>query len=115
VAPLGGLAAGTAIPVYVQFTSTEKLVLSPFVFADTHEWDTGLFGINNIQLIMNLLSSPARLIRNTATNGTTITAVGYNAGAAGFTAPPSYQNSVVNVQFLTPSLDIPLPPKSVVP
>lgn len=35
-------------PIYVKFRSTEKLVLSPFVFADSHELSTGLFGINNI-------------------------------------------------------------------
>jgi len=42
--------------IFYQWTSTEKLVLSPFTFSDVHEWDTGLFGINNIQLIMNLQS-----------------------------------------------------------
>lgn len=95
-------------PIYFQFRSTEKLVLSPFVFADTHEWDTGLFGINNIQLIMNLQSSPARLVRSTTRTGRTISAVQYLGSSP-------FQRSVVNVQFLTPSLDVPLPPKSVVP
>lgn len=102
---------GVAIPIYIKWRSTEKLVLSPFVFADTHEMDTGLFGINNIQLIMNLLSSPARVIRSTTRAGRTISAVAYNTTPA----QGSFQNSRVNVQFLTPSLDVPLPPKSVVP
>ena len=97
--------------VYLKWRSTEKLVLSPFVFADAHEMDTGLFGINNIQLIMNLLSSPARVIRSTARAGRTISAVAYNTTPA----QGSFQNSRINVQFLTPSLDVPLPPKSVVP
>lgn len=97
--------------IYVKWRSTEKLVLSPFVFADAHEMDTGLFGINNIQLIMNLLSSPARVIRSTARAGRTISAVAYNTTPA----QGSFQNSRINVQFLTPSLDVPLPPKSVVP
>jgi len=95
--------------LYVRWRSTEKLVLSPFVFSDTHEWDTGLFGINNIQLIMNL-QAPSRLIRSTSFYGRTISQIGYNASAA-----QPFQDSVVNVQFLTPSLDVPLPPKSVVP
>ena len=97
--------------IFIRWRSTEKLVLSPFVFSDVHEWDTGLFGINNIQLIMNLRDS-TRTIRSTVRGGRTLSAIGYNAGVAGGSV---FQNSVVNVQFLTPSLDVPLPPKSVVP
>jgi hypothetical protein len=44
-----GNIVGLAQPIYFRWGSTEKLVLSPFVFSDCHEWDTGLFGINNIQ------------------------------------------------------------------
>jgi len=96
-------------PLYLRWRSTEKVVLSPFVFADCHEWDTGLFGINNIQLIMNL-REPSRSIRATARTGRLISPAAYNS----FAASP-YSDSVVNVMFLTPSLDVPLPPKSVVP
>jgi hypothetical protein len=108
-----GALPGSAGPhtIYFKWRSTEKLVLSPFVFADQHEMDTGLFGINNIQLIMNLVSSPARVVRSTTRAGRTISAVEYNTQPA----QGSFQNSRVNVQFLTPSLDVPLPPKSVVP
>ncbi len=98
--------------IYIAFRSTEKLVLSPFVFSDCHEWDTGLFGINNIQLIMNL-QSPARLIRNNPANGVEVV-----AGSIAFNTSSTqgvFNQSVVNCQFLTPSLDVPLPPKSVVP
>ena len=116
---------------FFKFTSTEKLVLSPFTFSDVHEWDTGLFGINNIQLIMNLQSAPTRLVRSSGmrfatqataqaggggatsqrlASGVSGVVVAYNSAVAG-----SFQQSVVNVQFLTPSLDVPLPPKSVVP
>ena len=104
-----GAAVGKAFPLYFRWGSTEKLVLSPFVFSDCHEWDTGLFGINNIQLIMNL-QAPTRIVRSSTKGGTTISAVTYNAGV-----PNPFTNSRVNVQFLTPSLDVPLPPKSVVP
>lgn len=96
--------------IYFRWRSTEPIVLSPFVFADEYEWDTGLFGINNIQLIMNLTSSPSRVIRSTARAGRSISSVQYNANVANV-----FQESVVNCQFLTPSLDVPLPPKSVVP
>lgn len=102
---------GGPFSIYVRWRSTEKLVLSPFVFSDCHEWDTGLFGINNIQLIMNLRDS-TRTLRTTTRGGRAITAIGYNTAVSGGSV---FQDSVVNVQFLTPSLDVPLPPKSVVP
>lgn len=103
--------------IFVKFTSTEKIVLSPFVFSDTHEQDTGLFGIQNIQLVMNMTSpsqtqTAGRVIRSTTRAGRTISAVAYNATNGGGSP---FTNSRVNVQFLTPSLDIPLPPKSIVP
>ena len=106
------LTAAGPVTVWVRWTSTESIVLSPFVFADEHEWDTGLFGINNIQLVMNLQSSPARSIRSCTRAGRTISAVAYNTNAPGGQV---FSNSRVNCQFLTPSLDVPLPPKSVVP
>ena len=112
VAPPGGYAGGN-LTFYVAWRSTEKIVLSPFTFADVHEWDTGLFGINNIQLIMNLLSSPARVLRFNNVNipAPDLTDIQYNLSVPQGT----FQGSRVNVQFLTPSLDVPLPPKSVVP
>ena len=112
VAPVGGVAGGASVPIYIRWRTTEKLVLSPFTFADSHEWDTGLFGINNIQLIMNL-QAPDRLIRsNSAYVSIPRASIAYNTTVSGGSV---FQNSVVNVQFLTPSLDVPLPPKSVVP
>jgi hypothetical protein len=38
--------AGTepVYPLFIKFFSTEKLILSPFIFADSREWETGLFG-----------------------------------------------------------------------
>jgi len=103
---------GNNVPIYTRFRSTEKLVLSPFVFSDCHEWDTGLFGINNIQLVMNL-QAPTRLIRNSYTYGRTVqqNTVALYPGSGG----SPFASSVVNCLFLTPSLDVPLPPKSVVP
>ena len=105
-----GTAGQLSYSLYFRWRSTEKIVLSPFVFADCHEWDTGLFGINNIQLIMNL-RDPGRLLRFDTTGGKTLTAVQYNTGVTGGV----FQNSVVNTIFLTPSLDVELPPKSSIP
>lgn len=104
--------AATNIPIYFRWRSTEKLVLSPFVFSDCHEWETGLFGINNIQLVMNL-SAPTRLVRGSDAYGRAIqqNSIAFFNGSGG----TPFSRSVLNVLFLTPSLDVPLPPKSVVP
>jgi hypothetical protein len=87
------------------------------VFSDTHEQETGLFGIQNIQLVMNMAAPSqtavaGRVLRSTSAAGVQISNVAYNNTNNGGTP---FQNAQVNVQFLTPSLDIPLPPKSVVP
>jgi len=103
---------GVSYPLMVRIRSTEKLVLSPFIFANACEWETGLFGINNIQLVFNFKSTPTRAFRISGTSGRSIAAVQYATGGAG---APWYGVARVNVQYLTPSLDIPLPAKSVVP
>jgi hypothetical protein len=104
--------------VYVSFHSSEKLVLSPFIFADSCEYETGLFGINNIQLVMNMKSDPSRVLRiEEGTGGTTRSIdlnnpIQYNEQGS---ANGAFVNAAINIQFLTPSLDLPLPQKSVVP
>jgi hypothetical protein len=110
ILPASAGAAGT-YNLWLRLTTTEPLVLSPMVFADCHEWDTGLFGINNIQLVLNLQSSAARLIRTTSRNGRSIP----SGGVPVLFGSQPFSPARVNVQFLTPSLEIPLPPKSVVP
>ena len=103
---------GVAYPLMVRIRSTEKLVLSPFIFANACEWETGLFGINNIQLVFNFKSTPSRVFRISGTSGRSIANQAYATGGAG---APWYGQTRVNVQYLTPSLDIPLPAKSIVP
>ena len=100
--------AGTA-QIYLRINSIEKLTLSPFIFANSHEWDTGLFGINAIQFVMNL-GSPTRVLRSAGGSGRTVSNVVYPPQVAS-----PFTNSRLLFQFLTPSLDVPLPPKSVVP
>lgn len=96
--------------MYIRWGSTEKLLLSPFIYADSCDYDTGLFGVNNIQLVMNL-QSPARVIRGCSELGRSINQVQFNqtSGVAPFV------DSRVDVINITPSLDVPLPAKSIVP
>jgi hypothetical protein len=99
-------------PLFIKFKSTEKLVLSPFIFADSHEWETGLFGINNIQLVMNMKTDVSRVLRYSTAGGRTVSAVAMNNVGANNSG---FGNAKVYVQYLTPSLDLPLPSKSIVP
>jgi hypothetical protein len=108
--PVRTAASDAGCVLYVQLTSTEKLVLSPFIFANQHEWDTGLFGINAIQLVMNL-GSPSRVLRSSSADGRNIS-VSYPTTLS---SSSPFSNSQTLFQILTPSLDVPLPPKSVVP
>jgi len=111
--------------VFLQFRTTEKLSLSPFIFANEHAEDTGLFGINNIQLVMNMRDPNRALrLRDAYVGTTTKLYYGSSLLPAQYTAPVTYNNGVasgpfrdsqIHVQFLTPSLSIPLPPKSCVP
>jgi hypothetical protein len=102
-----------AYPLFVRFHSSEKLVLSPFIFADSCEYEVGLFGINNIQLVCNMKTSPARALRLNSAFGRVYTAVPtYNTQVANGNV---FGTPKINVQFLTPSLDLPLPAKSSVP
>ena len=110
----GSVQPGYALPIYVYWEATEPIVLSPFVFSDHCEWETGLFGINNIQLVANLQpASQLRTFRSTWQNGRQIVpgSIAFNSSVSGGV----FKNTTLNVQFLTPSLDVPLPPKSVVP
>ena len=113
--------SGGVYNLYLRFTSTEKLVLSPFVFSDVHAGDTGLFGIQNIQLVMNMQAPSftglnGRVLRTQSSYGNT---VAFNDSTLAYHTPTGqtspFVSSVVKVQFLTPSLDLPLPPRSIVP
>ena len=118
------------VTFYVVVRSTEKLMLPPFIFADEDELSTGLFGVQNFQVQMNLapssnnrsfrVSKTFSLVDNAAKSvavvssavapTVTLATLTGTAGAGCWLTAPR-----LAVQFLTPSLDIPLPPKSIVP
>jgi hypothetical protein len=99
--------------LFFKLTTTEKLILSPFAFADS-ENSTGLFSIQNISFIMNmqppnLTQTSGRLLRHTTARNRTINTIGYNNAIGPF------KNARIRCLFLTPSLSISLPPVSRVP
>ena len=115
-----GAAAAQVYRLYFRFKSTERLLMSPFIFADDHEVSTGLFGIQNIQLLMNFQNPVAagRLLRFNSSvpcAGTLVPLVASNQQFQNLSSGTPFANPVVNIQYLTPSLDVPLPAKNIVP
>jgi len=120
------LAAGATriLVFYVVANSVEKLLLPPFIFADQDELSTGLFGVQNFQVQMNMAPSPKRAFRvstNTTLLGNTglpqlcLSAPTTTWSTTGFGNSLWVTQPRLAVQFLTPALDVPLPPKSIVP
>jgi hypothetical protein len=113
--PTAGANQAGAYQLFLQVQSAEKLVLSPFIFADDRELSTGLFGVQNMQILMNI-QQPSRVLRVSSAFQALLVgqlAIAYGTAAANATAP--WVSPTLQVQFLTPALDVPLPPKSVVP
>jgi len=120
-------AATTSYPIYIRWQSAEKLLLPPFIFGDDYELSTGFFGVQNFQVQMNMSASPSRAIRlassvysktigpaGTTTTIQSISSPTWATGISGAYAPYPFQPAL-SVQFLTPAIDVPLPPKSIVP
>jgi hypothetical protein len=125
VDPATGLPLGPAVPVTtadvltlrvgVRWQTAEKLVLPPFIFADEDELSTGLFGVQNMQFTMNF-NSPARSFRMSAdAGGGTLSFPPVVAWDSTQGAGTPFTKALVQVQFLTPSLDVNLPAKSICP
>jgi hypothetical protein len=119
------IASGTTLTFNVSVRSVEKLMLPPFIFSDQYELSTGLFGVQNFQVQMNLAPNPSRSFR-VATGLTVKTPLGVSAyvpitvastvwSTNANTGGLWYGKPSLAVQFLTPALDVPLPPKSIVP
>lgn len=113
--PANSTGAGSAGPFKfgVTWKTAEKLVLPPFIFADEDELSTGLFGVQNMQFTMNF-NQPARSLRFAveSIDGATVPGVEWDTAK---NAGSPFKQPKVQVQFLTPSLDVPLPAKSIVP
>jgi len=121
------LAGVQAFTVYLRWQSTEKLMLPPFIFGNAFELSTGLFGVQNFQVQMNMSTTPSRAWRvasswlsrvfvGTAASSSspTISVFQWVTAGVGSYSPYPLQPAL-SVQFLTPALDVPLPAKSIVP
>jgi len=110
--PTTNTATGGSYPIFLKFTTTEKLILSPFCWNDVHDNDTGLFGLQNISVTANMLqpsftNTYGRPLRTSTQGGRTLSNVAYfNNGFSG---------CKIDCIFLTPSLSLPLPSVSRIP
>jgi hypothetical protein len=95
-------------PIFLKFRSTEKVVLSPFIFSEQHEYETGLYGLSNIQLLCNI-SNASRVIRSTTGGGRVVSALAFNQQKAS-----AFEDARLDCIFLTPPLSLSLPPRSIV-
>jgi hypothetical protein len=95
-------------PIFLKFRSTEKVVLSPFIFSEQHEYETGLYGLSNIQLLCNI-SNASRVIRSTTGGGRTVSAIQFNQQKSS-----AFEDARLDCIFLTPPLSLSLPPRSIV-
>lgn len=105
----------TVYKLFFKLSTVEKLVLSPFMFADS-ENSTGLFSIQNISFIMNMqnpshTNTSGRLLRQTTSRDRTISNIAYNTGATGGV----FQKTRIRCLFITPALSLNLPISNLVP
>lgn len=59
-----GTGAGQARTVVIKFSVVEPLLVSPFIFADPKSNNQGIYGIQNLNLVMNLASNAHRAFRS---------------------------------------------------
>lgn len=126
--------AGGFYALAVRFRTQEFLMVSPLIFADSHEESIGIFGVNNLQVTANFKADVSRTIRcqqfyaATPVVGAAGIArgrvIGLGAGGAGATAfgtVPSlvatnpFPESILNCTFISPSINQKLPSVSMVP
>jgi len=97
---------------YYKFKSTEKLVLSPFIFSEDKDDSVGLFGLQTFTVLCTLstdLSRSLRFFDNLTNRNVVITSIGYANPAK------AWESAVINSIFRAPAIGQPQPQRSIVP
>lgn len=126
-------AAGGYYAMAVRFRTQEFLMVSPLIFADSHEESIGIFGVNNLQVTANFKADVSRTIRcaqyYSAVPAPTALpprgrVIGLGAGGPGITnfgtapsliATNPFPEAILNCTFISPSINQKLPAVSMVP
>lgn len=98
--------------IYVRLRTTENIMLSPFNFTHETNNECGLFGVNNIQLSMNLKGADRCILYkpSASDDGNNISTM-----TCSFNSDSPFKNADLNILFLSPPLDITLPKVSITP
>ena len=94
---------GTPQDVYITVTTTEPLLISPFIFADPKSNNQGFYGVQNLNFVFNLASNANRAFRSgSASTFTSVTVA-------------SIDSAELLFNFITPHPSDLLPARNVVP
>lgn len=96
-----GAAGGSARTVTIKVTTTEPLLISPFIFADPKSNNQGIFGVQNLNFVFNLASNAKRAFRSVNTIATAVVS--------------EINSAELIFNFLTPHPSDLLPARNVVP
>jgi hypothetical protein len=112
VAPVP-LVDGVPQDIYVQFTSTEPLLISPFIFADPKSNNQAFYGIQNMNMVFNI-GDASRVWRSANyTNASTTSPLGSTFITA--VTVQSFANTQLLFNFLTPHPSDLMPARNSVP
>lgn len=112
VAPVP-LVDGVPQDIYVQFTSTEPLLISPFIFADPKSNNQAFYGIQNMNMVFNI-GDASRVWRSANyTNAQTASPLGSTFITA--VTVQSFANTQLLFNFLTPHPSDLMPARNSVP
>ena len=94
------------VQVFFQFASVEPLQLSPFIWREVMERETGLSQLQNLNIVMNIQTPQnARLVRSTNANGRFLSSVSFFNGTNG----TPFSGAGLTGQFLSPPMTAELP------
>jgi len=113
VAPTPIVFPGADQVIYIQFTSTEPLLLSPFIFADPKSNNQAFYGVQNMNFVFNI--GDATRVWRTAnyTNAQTLSPLGSTFISA--MSVQSFSQTQLLFNFLTPHPSDLMPARNSVP
>jgi hypothetical protein len=99
------VSAGAQQTIYVKFTVSEPLLLSPFIFSDPKSNNQAFYGIQNMNFVFNI--ADGKRVWRSAPFGA--------GGVAKVVTPVSFSNSELLFNFLTPHPSDLIPARNCVP
>jgi hypothetical protein len=112
VAPQDNINAQTQF-IYVQFTVTEPLLLSPFIFCDPKSNNQAFYGVQNMNFVFNI--GDATRVWRSALNTAGAGASPFGSSFINSASVVSFSNSQLIFNFLTPHPSDLLPARTAVP